>query len=645
VSAEACQTHAIIGAVLTRNRLFLLLILLLALTLRVFHLDTQSIWYDEGLSIQIAAQDPAQAIALSATTDHPPLHTLLLGGWMRVAGESDFTVRYLSVLCGVLVVALTYALGRRYDERAGLIAAGLMALAPLAVYYSQETRGYMLLTALILIATLAALRLLKGDRRKRTWLAYIAAMALALYTHYFAAFAWAAITVGYMVLDLRGSRKPPRSLWYWILAQVIILACFWPWIPNALAQAGSNATYFPGRVTWNTVFGDTWRAFSAGEWGDMSIVGWLWLALIVFGVVAGLIINRADRRKSVIVFSLALLIIPLLLMSSLAWLKPKFAPRYLLPSLPAFIALAAIGIAILIDGTKTRYCRWASIGVALCLALPLASIGSLMQLYTDQSLARPDVRSVVRYIENSELPSDAILLIGGHQAPAFNHYYRGQATVIPLPVDLLPAAQSPLDARSLSQLRSIVQQHPRVWLVMWQNQISDPTNIVEDTLIATSKRINVGANFHGMGVLLFDVNGAQIVDAPQYAVNAGFSEPVQVVGYNVDSRRNPIDTPLRFGLYLKAEEPISGNYQIFAHLVAADGTLVAQADHIAGADSYPTSLWQPGNLLYNRFEIQPPAGTPPGEYHVLIGLYDDRGRLKLSDGRDRLELFDVTLTP
>jgi hypothetical protein len=26
-------------------------------------------------------------------------------------------------------------------------------------------------------------------------------------------------------------------------------------------------------------------------------------------------------------------------------------------------------------------------------------------------------------------------------------------------------------------------------------------------------------------------------------------------------------------------------------------------------------------------------------------LYDERGRLKLKDGRDQFELFDVTLTP
>ena len=647
---------AIIVAMLKKTRWLMLSILILAYALRVFHLDTQSIWYDEGLSIQLAVQDPAQAIALSATTDHPPLHALLLGGWMRMAGESDFVVRYLSVFCGVLVVALTFALGKRFDERVGLIAAGLMAIAPLAVYYSQETRGYMLLTALILITTITTLRLLNGDRRKRIWFAYIASLVLALYTHYFAAFAWVAINVGYVVLDLGGLRRSPRSLWRWLIAQFIILACFLPWIPNALAQAGSNATYFPGRVTWDTVFGDTWRAFSVGEWGDMSLVGWLWLLLIVLGTLSlshrvtetlrqGETNSTRWRGVSMVVFCLVLIFVPLLLMSGLAWLKPKFAPRYLLPSLPAFIALASIGITILVDGTKTRYCRWASIGLAITLALPLASIGSLLQLYSDPSLARPDVRSVVQYIEAAEQPTDAILLIGGHQAPAFNHYYRGSATVIPLPPDLLPAAQSPLDARVLAQLKSIAQDHSRVWLVQWQSAISDPTNVVADTLVATSKRINVGKNFHDMSVLWFDVTGAQIDDAPQHRVDVAFAEPIRAVGYNVDSRRIPIDTPLRFGLYLEAAQPVTGNYQIFTHLVAADGTLIAQADHIAGADSYPTSLWQPGNLLYNRFELQPPMGTAPGEYRVIVGLYDERGRLPVGDGRDYLDLFEVTITP
>ncbi len=303
-----------------RYRWLLILIILLAFGLRVFHLDTQSIWYDEGLSIYLAQQPPAQAIALSATTDHPPLHTLLLGGWMSLAGTSDFAVRYLSAFFGVLMVALTFALGRKVDERVGLIAAGLMALSPFAVYYSQETRGYTLLTSLVLIATLAFIRLVRGDHRRRTWAIYVASLSAALYTHYFAAFAWAAINMAYG-LDLTGFRKPVRSVVKWLGAQFIILALFAPWLPNALAQAGSNATYFPGRVTWETVVGDAWRAFTVGEWGDASVVGWVWLALIILGLV-GVIIHRRDAENAenyrTILLLLALVIVPLVLMSGLA---------------------------------------------------------------------------------------------------------------------------------------------------------------------------------------------------------------------------------------------------------------------------------------------------------------------------------------
>ncbi|HZY40550.1 MAG TPA: glycosyltransferase family 39 protein [Anaerolineae bacterium] len=636
----------------SRQRLFLLLILLLALALRVFHLDTQSIWYDEGLSIYLAQQPPAQAIALSATTDHPPLYTLLLGAWLSVAGAGDFAARYLSVFFGVLLVALTFALGRKVDERAGLIAAGLMALSPLAVYYSQETRGYTLLTTLVLIATVAFVRLMRGDRRRRIWLVYIAAMSAALYTHYFAAFAWAAINVAYFI-DLTGFRKPVRFVANWIIAQFIILAIFAPWLPNALAQAGSNATYFPGRVTWKTVVGDTWRAFTVGEWGDASVVGWVWLALIVLGVGAELFHRSRVQdsseprvlRASAVMLLVALVIVPLVLMSGLAWLKPKFAPRYLLPALPAVISLASVGIVTLIDGLRARYCQPASIGLAISLALPLASAAALLPLYTDQSLARPDVRSVVRYIEAHVEPGDAIVLIGGHQAPAFNHYYRGEATVMPLPPDLLPAAQSPLDARAMTTLADIAARHPRVWLVLWQNEISDPTNVVLDALLDKARRIEVGENFHAMSVLAFDVSAASFEILPQNPADFAFTEPLRLVGYNVNSQRITIDTPLRFGLYLRSEGRVTGNYQLFTHVLAADGTLIAQADHIAGADSYPTSLWQPGSLIYNRFEIQLPVETPPGQYHVAVGLYETDRRLKLAGGSDQIELFTITVEP
>ncbi len=662
---------AIICRVTAKARSILLLIILwLAFAVRVYRLDAQSIWYDEGLSIQLASLPPDQTIALSATTDHPPLHALLLGGWLRLAGDSDFAVRFLSLFCGVLAVALTYAWVHQMDERAGLIAAFLMTLAPFAVYYSQETRGYTLLTALVLVAAIAFVKLLRGDQRRRIWIIYSGAMVAALYTHYFAAFAWAAINVAWL-LNLRGLRKP-RRFWTWIVAQIIILACFAPWLPNVIAQVGSNATYFPGRVTWDTVFGDTWRAFSVGEWGDGSIIGGVWLVLIGLGLIAALtsgfhhggredkernlrkprdlpipaaVRQWAARRRAFVVTIAAILLVPLLLMSALAWLKPKFAPRYLLPSLPAFIAVGSIGLTLLIDGLRTRWCLIASIGLIAGLAVPtLADAGSLLRLYTDASIARPDGRSVAAYIAAHEVPGDAIILLGGHQAPAFNHYYRGSAAVFPLPPDLLPAVQSPLDAQAIQQLADITRDHPRIWLVLWQNEISDPTNVLVDALSAQGQRIEVGQNFHAMSLLLFDVRAAVFVTQPQHLVDFAFVQMVRLTGYNVDKTHLVPGDSLTFSVYLMAEGSIAGDYQIFAHLIGPDGSLVAQADHIAGADSYPTSLWRPGNLILNRFQMTVPLNAAPGEYRIRVGLYDSAGRLKLIDGRDQIDLIQLTVT-
>jgi hypothetical protein len=209
----------------------------------------------------------------------------------------------------------------------------------------------------------------------------------------------------------------------------------------------------------------------------------------------------------------------------------------------------------------------------------------------------------------------------------------------------LPAAQSPLDAQAVTTLANLAAQHSRIWLVLWQSEISDPTQVVLDALLERARRIDVGERFHGMSVLLFDATSAQFDISPQNSVDFAFAEPLRLVGYNVNSTRITIDTPLRFGLYLRSGERVTGNYQIFTHILAADGTLVAQADRIAGADSYPTSLWRPGSLIYNRFEIQLPADTPPGQYQIAVGLYEGDRRLALADGRDRIDLFSITVAP
>ncbi len=665
-----------------------LFILLAAFALRAYRLDAQSLWYDEGLSVYLASLPLSETIAQSAVTDHPPLHAVLLNLWMRVAGSSEFSARFVSVFFGTLVVALTYALARRAGgRRVGAIAAGLMTISPMAVWYSQEVRGYSLLITLILIAILACLGLVIGDYRRRVWLTYVLACAAAMYTHYFAAFPIIALNLSfiahitYSVMRISCSAdsairnptplRPSTSLRTgfgdystqytirnWLLAQVAIALLFLPWLPNALAQAASNATYFPGRVTWDTVVLDTWRAFAAGEFPQPLSTGPLWLAVILLGIAQSLA-NRLPRPTPTLPHShtptptptLTLtLLLPLLLMSLLAWDKPKFAPRYLLPSLPAFVTLAALGIDAFLRlrsraGITRSVPRLLALTVLLLILLiPATDLFVTARIYVDPSVARPDMRSVAGYIVANDEPGDAILLVGGHQWPVFEYYYGGEAKVVPLPPDVLPAAQSPLDVRVVSQLANIATAHPRAWLVLWQQDIADPTGVILSELLTQARRLEVSQNFHEVSLLLFDLRGTNFTIKPQRTLNVMFTGPIRLVGLDLNSNQILAGQDLKFTLYFELDGPIGPDYRIFTHLIGPDGSLAAQDDRIAGSDSYPTSLWATGARIRNTFNIRVPSDLPPGAYRLLAGLYDDSGRLRLSGGGDAVELATIAVS-
>ncbi|NOZ30211.1 MAG: hypothetical protein GXP39_19445, partial [Chloroflexi bacterium] len=117
----------------SRGRQWALIILLLwgGLALRLYRIDVQNIWWDEGRNIDVAGR-PLAAIAGSQELDiQPPLYFYFLHVWMGLLGRSEFAVRSLSAYFGLLSAPLLFLLGRRIGGRAaGVLALGAGALAP-----------------------------------------------------------------------------------------------------------------------------------------------------------------------------------------------------------------------------------------------------------------------------------------------------------------------------------------------------------------------------------------------------------------------------------------------------------------------------------------------------------------------------------
>jgi uncharacterized membrane protein len=137
---------------------------------------------DEVFDFRLASQSIASIVL--AQDGFPPLYHLIAHGWLKLF-DGALAMRALSVVLGLAAIVVTWLLGRRTgDERVGLVAAFLLAVSPVHIWYSQEARAYALYMLLAVSCLWLFFRAWDTDR-PRDWLAYSAVATLAMYTHYY----------------------------------------------------------------------------------------------------------------------------------------------------------------------------------------------------------------------------------------------------------------------------------------------------------------------------------------------------------------------------------------------------------------------------------------------------------------------------
>jgi uncharacterized membrane protein len=204
------------------------MLVLVALALRAYHIDTESLWLDETASVWIASRPLGTVLGGELT--NPPLYYLLLHFWIGIFGTAEAAIRWLSVWPSVAAIVVSYVLARRlYGHRTAIVAAGLMAISPYQIYYAQEARAFALLLFLSLCSTLffhIALTRPSGYSSFGPWLAYGVTTIAALHTHFHAVFMLAA-QYAIFVLLWRGHRGRLRG---WLAVQAIVVIAFMPWL-------------------------------------------------------------------------------------------------------------------------------------------------------------------------------------------------------------------------------------------------------------------------------------------------------------------------------------------------------------------------------------------------------------------------------
>jgi hypothetical protein len=688
--------------------------------------------------------------------------------WIKAAGHSEFSARYLSVLLGLIGVPIVMQLGRalsRGRRQAGGRTTGLggalaYATLPIFVYYSQEVRmyalavpltagflwaGWRLVTACCLPAPCSGASRRPRATARREAIAYVTLGLLMLTSHLYTGLAWLTTAV-WGTLSLLISRTdarnpdgacptidpkdracvtkmdrtrptaPDRSrscpeqtrgrirLGYrlhragarqaagaWVYANLALAILALPIAVWALWRMRIDATAV------SAIPAEALRflpiIFGVGQyleqpWSTLFVVVTIVSVSFTLATLLGLERLRSHNPESAIqnpksagAWFLLTLTLPVVVLFLMTTLKAKWSERYLLPSwgiaivvavgtgwelllqptagprLPALLGSPASGVSA---RGQLRHARLSILrrGTGLLLlvawlalvmpALARQSAGTWAIAIQDEWHPKPDFRGVARFIEAHGGPDDAIAVVGGYAASAVSYYYHGEAHLFGLPYGqrVLDTRQA-VDLHDLEVLQREAGAHQRLWLVLWQHHLADPTNLIQSILVEHCRRLPIDVGFVNVNLLLFDLETCRPLDRlaePEVALTpvrwreAPSQSSIALEGYQVTKT----EALWEVSLWWRTTGTLDADYTVFVHLVGPDETIIAQHDHIAGADAYPTSRWRVGTRLRDRFFLDVPEDLRAPDFcedcSLRIGLYTPEGRLRLLTGSETLML-------
>jgi mannosyltransferase len=644
------------------HRILLMAILLLAAALRFYRLDGQSLWNDEGNSVRLAQRSLALVTAGAAGDIHPPGYYYLLWAWIRLFGDGEFAVRSLSAVVGLLLVALTYALGRQLDRPAlGLTAAFLAAISPFQVYYSQEARMYILVTLVGAAATYFFIQLMQLEERSQpsslpafqlsslptsqsfNYLAYTFLTAAGLYTHYSYPVVVAVHNAlyGFWLLTTWRRRRVGARLLRWGAVQLGALLLYAPWLPIAWPKiTGYGAISKAHPPTY--ILAQALRQYTLGPTaGDTPWTSWFLAGfglLTVMGIARQLILRPSSFVLRLLppLYALA----PVAMMVALSFSRPAYRPKFFLVGTPAFHLILAHAILMFqpsdhptfqLSSLPTfRPSNLYTAGTLLFAAL--SAIPGLHNTYHNPAYARDDYRGMARYIKAVARDGDAVLLDAPNQWEVFTYYYGDDTYVYPLP------RSRPLDeAATAAELEEIVANRERIFALYWGVDEADPSRFVESWLEGHTYR--AADSWHGgVRLVVYAVPHTADVSAPQHLLDLSLGDAIALRGYSLAADAVEAGDILQLTLYWEARQRPAERHKVFVQLLDGANHIVGQLDSEPAGNLLPTDTWQPGQAVTDRYGVLVQPGTPPGEHRLIVGMYNliTGGRLPVQQGGEPL---------
>jgi mannosyltransferase len=390
------------------------------------------LWLDEALGAEIARLPLGDMLDALARDGHPPLHYLLLHGWMQVVGEGDLAVRALSGLLSVATLPVAWVAARRYGGRVCATAAlVVLATAPFALRYATEARMYSLVMLLVLLGWLAVGAALEAPRPLRLLAVALVSGSLLL-THYWSLYLLAAVAILLTLRAVWRTGEERRSSLAVLGAVAAGGLLFVPWLPTFFEQLGDTGTPWGGPSRPAEVVTEGLIDIGGGPFGEARSLGALLAVLALLATFGRRVDNRHVeldlRTRPKARPEAAVLAATVVLGTAAGWLTgTAFASRYLAVVFPLLVLLVGLGVTTI--GSRTAR------GVVLGVVAALGLVGGGYNAFTN----RTQGGEIAAAVNAGAGPGDLVAVCPDQLGPAVARYLRDDVAAASFP-DLADAS-------------------------------------------------------------------------------------------------------------------------------------------------------------------------------------------------------------
>ncbi len=574
--------------------LTLALIVWFAALLRIWNINKESFWADEGWTM-ILSKGPtlSDVVQTMANDQHPPLYFALMHYWIDLVGNSEIMVRLLSTFWSLVGVAAIYRLGADlFSPGAGALAALMLAMADNDIFLAQDARHYTQMAALAAVSTLCYFRYYRRPSRG-SGIAWLLSTSALLYTHYLGGFI-VIVQLIHILIFARPARRLRDMLIRW---GAICLS----WLPWAFVFISQSLVRYTRVIIYQSALPNSPESFRLVQ-GDLfgSHFG-LTFGLLLLGLVYISYRNGVARLSWRPLYPTAYLglwfLVPIITVIVINTRYEILTTRNFLLVTPVIMALIGHGLMNL-DRAPRAFI------LAILVVVGLTTV--------DAYFVKPPWRQVALDILNYRAHNEPVLMDVWTDDFALRYHIGRDLHTDPttLPLISLPDWRERYGKAFEAYLLQYLTDKDSFWLAYWgdsQNPLFDFFKSYGFVRTATQIEKHLETNL--IYVFRYDRMPGTIL--------AKFGDLFELKRGQIEQD----STTLRVSLLWQAVQHPPLDYSVSVFVLDPSGQLIAQHDSPPLDGHSPTSGWQAGDLRFDDHHLTLPADLPPGEYSIGVKVY------------------------